>query len=343
MLNEVLEFKAYVTNPESDNPRIKPKMLTNSFSDTYELNGLERILTTVAREFLFSYFADKKNELISEPGEHMIETVTYILRKWCGFNNPKVENRDDFKEKTIIPTVQSNAAVQKWFDDYPEADGWLRKYWIYHFKKKNKSKDIKPEQLWNRVEEERSGSLESPNDFRAKKITYKNVIANALEMGPLNNRYLVFKKDKKTETVEEKKRFDYLFEVAEDANKPNFNTKQKFLKSIAAYLIFREYHPKGQQEILIRHGQLMNWYGDDDAGYDMDECHTRFRWKGKAIISRGTTIYGSKKLIVAPEYLEVFDYQLINESQIEEYWEKYWILEDGGHGEAFLIVNSYIK
>lgn len=31
MLNEILEFEAYVKDPESDTPRIQPKMLTENY------------------------------------------------------------------------------------------------------------------------------------------------------------------------------------------------------------------------------------------------------------------------------------------------------------------------
>ena len=31
MLNEILEFEAYVKAPESEKPRIQPKLLTNNF------------------------------------------------------------------------------------------------------------------------------------------------------------------------------------------------------------------------------------------------------------------------------------------------------------------------
>lgn len=44
MLNEMLEFEAYVKSPESEKPRIQPKLLTNNFSEDGNLFGIERIL-----------------------------------------------------------------------------------------------------------------------------------------------------------------------------------------------------------------------------------------------------------------------------------------------------------
>ena len=36
MLNEILEFEAYVKSPESEKPRIQPKLLTNNYWDIVE-------------------------------------------------------------------------------------------------------------------------------------------------------------------------------------------------------------------------------------------------------------------------------------------------------------------
>ena len=48
MLNEILEFKAYVEDPESDRPRIQPKMLTENY-ESDDLNGIGGILVILGR------------------------------------------------------------------------------------------------------------------------------------------------------------------------------------------------------------------------------------------------------------------------------------------------------
>lgn len=53
MLNEILEFEAYVKSPESEKPRIQPKLLTNNFNEDGNLFGIERILIVIARGYIF--------------------------------------------------------------------------------------------------------------------------------------------------------------------------------------------------------------------------------------------------------------------------------------------------
>lgn len=49
MLNEILEFEAYVKSPESEKPRIQPKLLTNNFNEDGNLFGIERILIVIVK------------------------------------------------------------------------------------------------------------------------------------------------------------------------------------------------------------------------------------------------------------------------------------------------------
>ena len=58
MLNEILEFESYIKTPTSDNHRLQPKMLTDDFGSAGNLYGLEHILTTIARGFIFGNFYD---------------------------------------------------------------------------------------------------------------------------------------------------------------------------------------------------------------------------------------------------------------------------------------------
>ena len=86
MINELIEFKSYITAPTSDTPRLQPKMLTDDFGSTGNLYGLEHILTIIARGFIFGdlYDADK----VSDDGmisNNLIATVDNILFSWLGF------------------------------------------------------------------------------------------------------------------------------------------------------------------------------------------------------------------------------------------------------------------
>ena len=79
MLNEILEFKAYVEDPESDRPRIQPKMLTENY-ESDDLNGIGGILVILARGFIFGFETEQK--VYNEEGlvhENILNDTKYIL------------------------------------------------------------------------------------------------------------------------------------------------------------------------------------------------------------------------------------------------------------------------
>ena len=327
MLNEILEFEAYVTNPKSNTPRIQPYLFTESFGESMSLAGLEQILTTIARGFIHSfYFKYCKEELYTDGllNEKLVKTTAYILQRWCGFKDIGIWK--DYDKKVAL----------EWFKMYPESDGWLKKYWMHHFENGMKTKHIKKnkEQLWKEVENKWSESLNSKKDFRSKSITYRNVIANSLEMGPLQNRYLIFRKDSKTEPVKEKDRFNYLYQVYEGASKPQVTTKMKLLKNIAAYLILLKLNPEEQKEVLLKRSQLLGWYGQDDTKNDSKIWYLEtLIWNEESIFQRNETNNSYIKLQINSDYIEYFDFQLIDESEVaNKENSEYWILEDCGHG-----------
>ena len=136
MLNEILEFEAYVKSPESVKPRIQPKLLTNNFSEDGNLFGIERIFIVIARGYIFSEC--HQNEIYNSDGmvnNKLLNDTRVILQHWCGF---------DFDESGLQIDRQS---ISKWFEKYPEADGWLKRYWMFHCVKKTKK-----EKIWNTIE-----------------------------------------------------------------------------------------------------------------------------------------------------------------------------------------------
>ena len=117
MINELIEFKSYITTPTSDTPRLQPKMLTDDFGSTGNLYGLEHILTIIARGFIFGDFYDA--DKVSDDGmisDNLIATVGNILFSWLGF-----ECAQDY--------VGDADAINKWNKKYPQADGWLKNYY----------------------------------------------------------------------------------------------------------------------------------------------------------------------------------------------------------------------
>lgn len=336
MLNEFLEFESYITAPQSDSPRLQPKYLTNSFGPDYKLNQIDQVLTIIARGVLFSY---------NDNPEDRIKFTIEILGRWCGLVK---------KEET------ESQAVKEWFKGHPEADGWLEEYWKYHFLQE-KSNVFKKENDEEKANEEWSACIEkwrtsfTEKDYTSESSTFNNIIANALAQGPLSEKYCLVKKNEKETCTNFKSRtkdmtlkeemeiLDYLFDCS---NKTHATNKLKMLRNIVAFLIWQEEHPGKQKEVLLKKGRLLGWYGlDDSSGKAKIWCLDNFSWNGNPIIQRNT--YDDfTKFSIASDYLNIFDFKLIDPTQEKVYMEKYsddyWILKDEGHGmkKMFTILNE---
>lgn len=324
MLNELQEFESYITIPTSDTPRLQPKMLTGDFGSTGNLYGIEHLLTIIARGFIFGDFYDA--DKVSDDGmisDNLIATVGNILFSWLGF-----ECAQDY--------VGDADAINKWNKKYPQADGWLKNYYEKHCTKKDKAK------RWAKIEEERSKYLKG-DDYRLGAVSINNIIANALELGPLKEQCMIIKKDSvSVKSVKLKDRFQYLFCL--DGNKkaanPQEKTVERFLKNIAAYLYLKENHPVGQKFVLLDRIQLLCWYGLDDNKNEADSWYfKRFLFdKGNSKEPIMTAMSGDRgwnfiKLTIDNDFIAKYDIKLIDADEIESVdKEKYWIIKDNGHG-----------
>ena len=324
MLNEILEFKSYITAPTSDTPRIQPKMLTDDFGSAGSLYGLEHLLTTIARGFIYGnfYHADKAsdNGMLSED---LIVTIKKILFSWSGFDCAKdyVGNAD---------------AINKWNKKYPQADGWLKAYYEKHCTKKDKSK------RWTKIEDKWTESLQG-FDYRLSVVSINNIIANAIECGPLKEQCMIIKKDSvPVKSAKLKDQFQYLFCLDENvkAAKPQEKTVERFIKNIAAYLYFMGNHPKGQKYVLLDRIQLLCWYGLDDNKNEANSWYfKRFLIKkGNKNVPIMTAFSYDRgwnfiKYMIDNDFIAKYDIKLIDADEIESVdKEKYWIIKDNGHG-----------
>lgn len=324
MINEILEFKSYITYPSSDTPRLQPKILTDDFGSTGNLYGLEHILTTIARGFIFGDFYDA--DKVSDDGmisDNLIATVGNILFSWLGF-----ECAQDY--------VGDADAIIKWNKKYPQADGWLKAYYEKHCTKKDKAK------RWAKIEEERSKYLMG-EDYRLNVVSINNIIANALELGPLKEQFMIIKKDSvSVKSVKLKDRFQYLFCLDENkkAANPQERTVERFLKNIAAYLYLKDNHQDGQKFVLLDRIQLLCWYGLDDNKNEVDSWYfKRFLFdKCDSRVPIMTAMSGDRgwnfiKLMIDNDFIAKYDIKLIDADEIESVdKEKYWIIKDNGHG-----------
>ena len=324
MINEPKEFEAYITSGAFDTPRLQPKMLTGDFGSTGNLYGLEHLLTTIARGFIFGNFYDT-DEILADGtvSDNFIATVTNILFSWLGF-----ECAQDY--------VGGADAINKWNKKYPQADGWLKAYYEKHCTKNDKSK------RWAKIEEERSKYLMG-EDYRLSVVSINNIIANALELGPLKERCMVIKKDSvSVKSTKLKDRFQYLFCVDESkkAANPQEKTVERFLKNIAAYLYLKDNHQDGQKFVLLDRIQLLCWYGLDDNKNEADSWYfKRFLFdKRNSKEPIMTAMSGDRgwnfiKLMIDNDFIAKYDIRLIDAAAIDSIdKDKYFIIKDNGHG-----------
>ena len=324
MLNEILEFESYITNPTSDTPRLQPKMLMDDFGSTGNLYGLEHILTIIARGFIFGDFYDA--DKVSDDGmisDDFVATVVHILFSWLGF-----ECANDY--------AGDMDAIRKWNKKYPQAAGWLKHYYVKHCPKKDKEK------RWAKIEEKWTESLQG-FDYRLNVVSINNIISNAIELGPLREQYMVIKKDSTSiKSAKLKDRFKYLFclDESKKAANPQERTVERFLKNIAAYLYLKDNHQDGQKYVLLDRIQLLCWYGLDDNKNEADSWYfKRFLFdKCDSKVPIMTAMSGDRgwnfiKLMIDNDFIAKYDIKLINADEIESVdKEKYWIIKDNGHG-----------
>ena len=301
MINELQEFEFYITAPTSDTPRLQPKMLTGDFGSTGNLYGLEHLLTIIARGFIFGGFIDVNKT--SDDGiisEDFIATVANILFSWLGFECAK-----DY--------VGDVDAIEKWNKKYPDADGWLKNYYMKHCTKKDALK------RWMKIEEERTKNLLG-DDYRISVVSINNIIANALELGPLKEQCMIIKKGSVViQSTKLKDRFGYLFCLDKNvkASNPQEKTVERFLKNIAAYLYLKENHPVGQKFVLLDRIQLLCWYGLDDNKNEADSWYfKRFLFdKGDCKVPIMTAMSGDRgwnfiKLMIDNDFIKKHDIRL---------------------------------
>lgn len=110
MLNENLEVAAYLceVNP-NDEMRVLPSNLTGKY--TCRLNGLQDILTLIAREFMFTHM--NATECTTEVHDACISA----LQLWCAFEDDKT-----------LKKLRKEPKIQEWLTTYPYADRWLKTY-----------------------------------------------------------------------------------------------------------------------------------------------------------------------------------------------------------------------
>lgn len=283
MLDELKEVRAYLSNPLDDRIIIQKNLLTGRYKNSNtKLNGIADFLTIICRHYLYDYIGMKDNVCT----ENIRESAIMIMRIWCGFNN-------DVSEKELSQTKAEN---EKWFNDYPFAEQWLKNY---------HSKHLQGGASWEEYSNEWKDKLNSGLVFAAKQNCYDSILSSALAFGPLKTYYLKMKPDNLNLTEP---------------------TRKKFLKLLAVYMVQKQFH-MNQKWVLFPSQRTQNWMGLDD---------NNARWlvksdkNGRKLFSSNAKT-GRVKITINQEILKALDVKLL-ETKPETIKNDYLIYCDAGYG-----------
>ncbi len=217
MLDERREAMEYLYDLESTENG-SGRLQVTEFTHSAQFLGLERIMTTIARYFIFEASSD-----IGQ-GIHKAEAA---LRLWLGFG-------DDVPEDEAV--AKELKAVRR---EFPHIEGWLGRYLEMH---KDELSD--PEKVFakmdkklekDRVEFAKSSLFKRTDRNDYKRIRYDKIISNAIARGPFRRFYLVCSDNSAI-----------MDGVALASGKKlkvgniHFNYLDRLWKTVAAYLLERE-------------------------------------------------------------------------------------------------------
>lgn len=295
MLDEIMEVKTYLENPTANNVRLNAKLLSDNFRGNCKLVGIADILTLIACHYMYDF-----RGAIQINREIELETIL-IMRIWCGFEN-------DVTEEELLQAKSQN---KEWFQTYPNADGWLRTYHsIYLHQGGN----------WSKYCDEWKSKLNSSMIYRAEKLGYENILAQAAARGPLKKWYLVMDKSYEDITLREIKN--------SKGKKLDVRKQRSLTKILAAYLVLKQLHPK-QEYILSQTNRILYWLGYDS--YKKDRLCLDLTWNNSTLIEEYNDYADFKKIRVNPEFVKMLKFKLIEDPA--ECSENCLVFQDVGHGK----------
>lgn len=188
MTNEWLEFKAYTDKPTyfSSGKRDFSYLGRFSFKTILELEGMGRILTIIARGYLFH---DKDRNVLSDDAYSRIEYAKNALCAWCSIPDTKENSDVNFAHlSNKFPELVS-----------PMGEGWFYAHikGITKFAKKNKTLiSVKAMEtisaiskgftkMWTKKVKQMQIPPFAFNTKGAWVLRFDDIIADALELGPL--------------------------------------------------------------------------------------------------------------------------------------------------------------
>lgn len=236
MLDEFREASEYIYDLDKVKNGSERIQMTNFLRPGHFL-GIERIMTTIARFFLFH---DGTGE------DRRIYRAEAALRLWFGYD------RDDIDDEAVV--IEYDALVV----NHPEIIRWLPRYLELHKEKKRDPKKAieDAERLIENYKKEfaiSSFNKSSKNDY--KRIRYDKIIANALVSRGELKRYYLASDDP-----------NWGFGVSGiKGNKLNY--PDRLLKTMAAYLLERKRKGKENSALSfepVNFKDITNWASASD-------------------------------------------------------------------------------
>ena len=310
MLNEIQEYTEY-TSAIKDMPVLR--LMPDLFMEKNKLRGLVRAMTVVARAELerVGYF-----EASLEEQSGLIVSVISALRQWCGF------------AETVGTELGPGCNEVGWLEQYykkvievTERSGLLS--WEEVVKKKARQFETTIVGAINKTSE--ADTMLS--------ISYEKIVANAVYLGPLKRYYLVCREgaEEALESNGSKLRIYGKNRKQKDCEKAD-----NVLRLVAAYLL--------KQRLT---GTEANQVNMTDLGYwaqNKKVCDSEYfrsvnkgkeygiQYKKKRIYSSETIKKNITKIVVNPQYLADFDFQLVEEEAFDVVAPGYTFFSDFGAG-----------
>ena len=347
MLNEIKEFEQYsfdcIKNHEPG--RLKHKaFIMNSFS------GIGRAMTTVARYYMFL-----DNEKMSQLSPKAEQQALAAIKIWCGAKKPQffseIETVRNWLPNYIRCVLLSNQ-IKRFNNDTINSDCDLGKekalinsITIYSTEEELSTIANSLQSAYDNTTDEKKRSIYKNNilsiiscidsisglAFRRKiyghsmfpaipektdsndikAITYEKIIADAFYKGPLKRYYLCCNKESLLNGFTEKE-------------------KDIILKTIASYLLNKNYNITGQQWVFINKTDIVNW---------LKNIHKVDNYKLNATIFQTQKLGGNiVKLCVNEDWISHF--MIIEENHFnKEDWNDGIFFRDDG-SQSYLIENE---
>ena len=306
MLNEIKEYEELTGAISSG---VACRLNVEVFKRKDRMSGLGRAMTIIARYEL------EKREYFTAPKEKqkvIVEEVVQCLKEWIGF-------------------AESDNELTAY-------NSWLKRYYTEIILPLSEdAKAIKP---WEKIEKEKkkqyAGKLMDPtrdvSDYSNKKISYEQVIADAVYYGPLKRYYMVFHPEVLQSLTKNGKAMDY-------KKKKNREQLENLLRLVAAYLIKKSY--TSNEENIVGFADVANWAQCYAVFKQASGYFKEIRYEKELVLETKTIAGNETKIILNKGFLEDFGFKVVEEHCFSAPENGYTFIADMGAGQPLAYEARY--